>query len=107
MKKNNQMSKKERQKKREKVITIAFLAVVILVLALALVQKLTQEETIQYVVTEEGHVHMANGTHVGTVEEIFGANGLVITEDGRILAADGTHVGDVDELDVGSEAEAQ
>ena len=98
MKKNNQMSKKERQKKREKWITIAFVAVVILVLALALVQKLTQEETIQYIVTEEGHVHMANGTHVGTVEEIFGENGLVVTEDGHIHAPDGTHLGSIDEL---------
>ena len=77
---------------------IAFVAVVILVLALALVQKLTQEETIQYIVTEEGHVHMANGTHVGTVEEIFGENGLVVTEDGHIHAPDGTHLGSIDEL---------
>ena len=98
MKKNNQMSKKERQKKREKCITIAFVAVEILVLALALVQKLTQEETIQYIVTEEGHVHMANGTHVGTVEEIFGENGLVVTEEGHIHAPDGTHLGSIDEI---------
>ena len=96
MKKNNQMSKKERQKRREKVITIAFLAVVVLVLALALVQKLTQEETVQYVVTQDGHVHTASGEHVGSVEELFGEGGLVVTEDGHVHAPDGTHVGEVD-----------
>ena len=96
MKKNNQMSKKERQKRREKVITIAFLAVVVLVLALALVQKLTQEETVQYVVTQDGHVHTASGEHVGSVEELFGDGGLVVTEDGHVHAPDGTHVGEVD-----------
>ena len=96
MKKNNQMSKKERQKRREKVITIAFLAVVVLVLALALVQKLTQEETVQYVVTQDGHVHTASGEHVGSVEELFGDGGLVVTEDGHVHAPDGTYVGEVD-----------
>ena len=96
MKKNNQMSKKERQKRREKVITIAFLAVVVLVLALALVQKLTQEETVQYVVTQDGHVHTASGEHVGSIEELFGEGGLVVTEDGHVHAPDGTHVGEVE-----------
>ena len=96
MKKNNQLSKKARQKKREKLITIAFLDTLILVLALALIQNLTQEKTVQYVVTEEGHVHTADGTHVSTVEEMFGENGLVVTEDGHVHAADGTHLGSVD-----------
>ena len=107
MKKNNQMSKKERQKKREKVITIAFLAVVILVLALALIQKLTQEETVQFVVTQDGHVHTANGEHVGTVEEMFGENGLVVTEDGHVHAPDGTHLGDAEVPAADAESEAK
>ena len=96
MKKNNQLSKKARQKRREKLITIAFLAVVVLVLALALVQKLTQEETVQYIVTEDGHVHTASGEHVGSIEELFGEGGLVVTEDGHVHAPDGTHVGEVE-----------
>ena len=101
--KKNQMRKKARQKKREKVITIVFVGAVVLVLALALVQRLRQEDTVQYIVTEEGHVHTANGVHVGTVEEIFGANGLVVTEDGHVHASDGTHLGEVDDPNVAAE----
>ena len=94
--KKNQMSKKARQKRREKVITIVFVAAVILVLALALVQRLTQEETVQYIVTEDGLIHTAGGEYVGSVEEIFGEGGLVVTEDGHVHAADGTHLGEID-----------
>ena len=95
-KNNNQMSKKERQKKREKIITIAFIGVLVIVLALALIQNLTKEESVQLVITEDGHVHTADGAHMGTVEEMFGDNGIVVTEDGHVHAADGTHLGNVD-----------
>ena len=95
MKKNKQMSKKARQERRAKIIIIAFLAVVILVVALALVQKLTQEETVQYIVTEDGQVHTASGAYVGTIAEIFGEGGLVVTEEGHVHAADGTHLGEI------------
>ena len=94
--KKNQMSKKERQKKREKIITIAFIGVLVVVLALALIQNLTKEESVQLVITEDGHVHTTDGVHMGTVEEMFGENGIVVTEDGHVHAADGTHLGDVD-----------
>ena len=96
MKKNNQLSKKARQKKREKLITIAFVGTLILVLALALIQNLTKEESVQLVITQDGHVHTADGAHMGTVEEMFGENGIVVTEDGHVHAADGSHLGDVD-----------
>jgi len=96
MKKNNQLSKKARQKRREKIITIAFVGVLILVLALALIQNLTKEETVQFIVTQDGHVHTADGAHVGTVEEVFGENGVIVTEDGHVHAADGSHLGEVD-----------
>ena len=98
MKKTKNMSKKAREEKRAKVIIIAFAAVVILVLALALVQRLTQEEavTVQYVITEAGHVHTASGEHVGSVEEIFGEGGIMVTEDGHVHAADGSHLGEID-----------
>ena len=96
MKKNNQLSKKARQKRREKIITIAFVATLILVLALALIQNLTKEETVQYIVTQDGHVHTADGTHVGSVEEMFGENGVIVTEDGHVHAADGSHLGEID-----------
>ena len=96
MKKNYQMSKKERQKKREKLITIVFIGALVLVLALALIQSLTKEETVQYIVTQDGHVHTADGTHVGSVEEMFGENGVIVTEDGHVHAADGSHLGEID-----------
>ena len=94
--KKNQMSKKERQKKREKLITIVFIGVLVVVLALALIQNLTKEESVQLVITEDGHVHTADGAHMGTVEEMFGEDGIVVTEDGHVHAPDGTHLGDVD-----------
>jgi len=94
--KKNQMSKKERQKRREKLITIAFIGVLVVVLALALIQNLTKEESVQLVITEDGHVHTADGAHMGTVEEMFGEDGIVVTEDGHVHAPDGTHLGDVD-----------
>ena len=106
MKKNKQMSKKARQEKRAKIIIIAFLAVVVLVMALALVQRLTQEETVQYIVTEDGLVHTAGGEYVGSVEDIFGEGGLVVTEDGHVHAADGTHLGDID-VPAAAETEAE
>ena len=96
MKKNNQLSKKERQKRRERIITIAFAATLILVLVLALIQNLTKEETVQLIVTEDGHVHTVDGVHVGTVEEMFGENGVIVTEDGHVHTADGSHLGEVD-----------
>ena len=106
MKKNKQMSKKARQEKRAKIILIAFLAVVVLVVALALVQRLTQEEVVQYVVTEDGSVRTASGEYVGSVEEIFGEGGLMITEDGHVHAADGTHLGEIN-VPAAAETEAQ
>ena len=98
-KNNNQMSKKDKQKRREKLITIAFIGVLVIVLALALIQHLTEDkapQTVQVVITEDGHVHTTDGVHVGTVEEMFGENGIVVTEEGHVHAADGTHLGDVD-----------
>ena len=44
-----------------------------------------------YVITEEGHVHDADGNHIGAYDE---NTGLVITDDGHVHTVDGAHVGE-------------
>lgn len=100
MKKNN-MSKKERQKRREKIFFGVLFGALILVAALAVYELVTPEpaqEGMQYLVTGDGHVHTIDGQHVGTVDEFFGEgamDNLVVTEDGHVHTADGTHVGSI------------
>ena len=63
---------------------------VVLIAALAISNALNTPE--EYFVTADGHVHTADGTHVGDAAEMFG-EGYTISEDGHVHAADGTHVG--------------
>ena len=46
----------------------------------------------EYFVTADGHVHTADGTHVGDAAEIFGED-FTISEDGHVHDAAGNHVG--------------
>ena len=62
--------------------------------ALIVIKKVNEPDVMNYVVTEDGHVHAADGTHIGDYDEVFGS-GYTLTEDGHIHAADGTHVGEV------------
>lgn len=92
------MSRKYRRKNRQKAFEVGFIALlvaaVVLVGALIVVQ-LTQGagDDPGYVVTQDGHVHAPDGTHIGTYEEVFGEGGYVVTEGGHVHAPDGTHVG--------------
>ena len=45
-----------------------------------------------YYVTGDGHVHTADGTHVGDAAELFG-EGYTVSEDGHVHDANGNHVG--------------
>lgn len=100
MKKNTVRSKKTQQKKTEKLFIRVMCVLLALVMILGLVEAVIGGNNTgsTYTVTEDGHVHAADGTHLGTVEELFGEGaGTVVTEDGHIHAEDGTHIGTVGE----------
>ena len=101
MKKNTVRSKKTQQKKTEKLFIRVMCVLLVLVMILGLVEAVIgggSNTGSTYTVTEDGHVHAADGSHIGTVEELFGEGaGTVVTEDGHIHAEDGTHIGTVGE----------
>jgi len=116
MKKNHNLSKKERQRRREKIFFGALFGALILVAVLAVIELvMPEEEGMQYLVTGDGHVHTMDGQHVGSVDEFFGEGGmdnLVVTEDGHVHTADGEHVGNIAQVmeapaEDGAEAAAQ
>ena len=104
MKKKNYISKKEKQKRREKLFFGVLFGALILVAVYAVYELVTPDpvqEATQYLVTGEGHVHTMDGQHIGTVDEIFGEgamDSLVVTEDGHVHTADGQHVGGIAEV---------
>lgn len=76
MKKNHNLSKKERQRRREKIFFGALFGALILVAVLAVIELvMPEEEGMQYLVTGDGHVHTMDGQHVGSVDEFFGEGG--------------------------------
>ena len=66
---------------------------VVLIAALAIANAIAPQG--EYIVTADGHVHTAGGTHVGDAAEMFG-EGYTISEDGHVHAADGSHVATYD-----------
>ena len=100
MKKNHNLSKKEKQRRKEKIFFGVLFGALILVAVLAIVETVMSKEEVgtQYLVTGDGHVHTMDGQHVGTVDEFFGEgamDNLVVTEDGHVHTADGVHVGSI------------
>ena len=90
-------SKKAHQKRRETIFVGVLIGLLILAVVMGIVDWLNGDEGTGFTVTEDGHVHAADGTHIGTVEEIFG-EGVVVTEDGHVHGADGEHVGSLDDI---------
>ena len=99
MKKQKNMSKKLRQKKLEQILIIALVVVMILGSVWGIVD-FAGSDNGATTVTTDGHIHTADGQHIGTLEEIFGAAGVgaTITEEGHIHAADGTELGTIADL---------
>lgn len=111
--KKNSGGRKARQERREKIFFGVLFGSLALIVIMTVVQLVTGggDQSVTYVVTEEGHVHTSDGQHVGTVEEVFGENGLnvTVTEDGHVHGADGSHLGyatDTGDGDAASEAAA-
>ena len=69
------MSKKsyKGKKKNLKWLEIVFVGMIVALVALLILRAVTPEST-DYVITGDGHVHTADGAHVGTYEEVFGAS---------------------------------
>ena len=107
MKKTNSKSKKARRSARENLFLIVIVAALVVTLALALVQRFTATKEVNYIITSDCHVHAQDGTHVGTIEDLFGENAgdLVVTEDGHLHTADGAHVGNVSVPDDAAQTE--
>lgn len=87
------------KKNQEKLYNLIFggvLALMVILLVALLISKAFAPEATDYVITADGHVHTADGAHVGTTDELYGS-GYVVTEDGHVHAADGTHLGTYDD----------
>ena len=110
------MAKKHRKKDLSGLLVRVFIGMMIAVVLLIIAGLIlsAQPADTGYVITEDGHVHASDGTHIGTYDELFGDSGLTVTEDGHIHDAEGNHVGDVDDVaateevaETGTEEEAQ
>ena len=104
MKKKTFKSKSSRKQQREKLFLGVIIALVVLAVVFGVIELITGGNKQTYTVTEDGHIHAADGTHIGTLEELLGESGYTISEDGHIHAEDGTHVGDLSDLVAGEDS---
>lgn len=103
MKKKVRRSRKNQEKLYNLIFGGALAIMVILFVALVVARHFTSEAS-DYVITADGHVHTADGAHVGDAAELFGSN-YTVTEDGHVHAADGTHIGTYDPASAEATAE--
>ena len=68
----NTRTKKEKQKLHENLFFGILIGALIIVIALAAVERIMKKDDVEVMITPEGHVHTMDGAHLGTVEEIFG-----------------------------------
>ena len=99
MKKPVHKNRKRSAKFYNRLIIGAVVLTAALIIAMAVANALTPSG--EYFVTADGHVHTADGAHVGEAAEMFG-EGYTISEDGHVHDASGNHVATYD----GSTAEA-
>lgn len=103
MKKNVRRSKKN-QEKLYNLLFGGILALMAILFVALIIARAVAPEASDYVITADGHVHAADGTHLGTTEEMFGSD-YVVTEDGHVHAPDGTHIGTTEEVLTGETEE--
>lgn len=105
MKKHVHKSRKA-QAKRQNIIIIGCAVITVLLIVALIVARFVTPANTDYIITADGHVHTADGAHVGDAAEMFG-EGYTVTADGHVHAADGTHVGTADTLPEATEAPAE
>lgn len=93
MKKPVHKNRKRSAKFYNRLIIGAVALTVALIIALVVANALTPNN--EYIVTADGHVHTADGAHVGEATDMFG-EGWTVSEDGHVHTADGTHVATYD-----------
>ena len=91
MKKHYRRRKKDQSKLIDTVFIGLLAGTVILVIALMITNAVAPDST-EYIITADGHIHTADGAHVGDAADLFGSD-YTVTEDGHVHAADGTHLG--------------
>ena len=89
MKKPVHKHRKSNPKATRRTIIGVLALTVVLIVALAISNAVGNQE---YFVTADGHVHTADGTHVGDAAEMFG-EAYTVGEDGHVHDANGNHVG--------------
>jgi len=92
------VSKKYRKsKKNQKVFEYVFYGLIAVLVIVIAVQMLTPKpqpvDNTELYITADGHVHLADGSHVGSYEEMFGETEYEVTEDGHVHTKDGIHIG--------------
>ena len=86
---------RKQNQKQEKMLNYIFGGMLILAVLLLVVFTISRNSATaptDYVITADGHVHAADGTHLGTTDEML-SDKYIITADGHVHAEDGTHVG--------------
>lgn len=91
MKKNTSKQNQKQEKMLNYIFGGMLIFAVILLLVFTIAQNIPAAE-LDYVITADGHVHTADGTHLGTTDEVIGEK-YIVTSDGHVHAEDGTHVG--------------
>ncbi len=102
MKKPVHKHRKRSAKFYNRLVIGAIALTVVLIAALVVANALAPNN--EYIVTADGHVHTADGAHVGEAADMFG-EGWTVSEDGHVHAADGTHVATYDGTIVETPAE--
>ena len=95
------MGKKYRRKKNGRGaerLFIGIIAALVLLIIAGIVISVLPGESGGYVVSDDGHIHDAQGNHLADYEELFGDANYTITEDGHVHDENGNHIGDLDEI---------
>ena len=87
----------KRKKHNTKAFEFVFFGLIAL-LAIVLVWQLVTPkpqpvDSTELYISDDGHVHLADGSHIGSVEEMFGDVEYEVTEDGHVHTKDGIHIG--------------
>ncbi|MBQ8537411.1 MAG: hypothetical protein IJ461_08445 [Clostridia bacterium] len=93
MAKTTYKRKKDRTKLYGYIFCGLVVALVVVIIAQMLLPQPAAVTNTELYITEDGHVHMADGSHIGTYEEMFGEAAYEVTEDGHVHTADGVHLG--------------
>ena len=89
--------KHNKRRKNQKLFEYGFYALIAVLVVVLAVQIFTPKpapvDNTELYISGDGHVHLGDGSHVGSVEEMFGEVEYEVTEDGHVHTKDGIHIG--------------